>query len=152
MSENMTEEAARYALNLGRARNEVVELQKAANNMESTIGEDVTTTEVSKASAAFLKRTSPEKLDVIKNKKPRVNNDPKASEGWYTLRFRVSEAQRDVIYNAMNRVKEVAGIEEKAWKGIALEYVCADFLASYGSASLTEDQERIKNSFLAKDE
>lgn len=64
--------------------------------------------------------------------KPRRANDPKIEEGWVTLRFRITEEQRTIINAAMDKAKEIAEVEGRLWKGVALEYVAADFLSSHG--------------------
>lgn len=91
--------------------------------------------DVSGASKRFLAATKPEKLTVAGQtpKRTQRSQDPKLGDGWVTLRFRITVDQRKVIMNAMERCKELAGVEGKMWKGIALEYVAADFIASHGA-------------------
>lgn len=88
---------------------------------------------VSGASKKFLAATKPERL--TRSKSPpqkKRSKDPKLEQGWVTLRFRITMDQRQVIMAAMERVREIAQVNDKMWKGVALEYVAADFLASHG--------------------
>lgn len=82
------------------------------------------------ASNRFLVNTEKHKLEKLP-KKPR-SKDPKLEDGWVTLRFRITEAQRDIVDAAMKRAKEISEIKGKLWKGVALEWVASDFLAGHG--------------------
>jgi len=93
--------------------------------------------DVKGASARFLNATEVDKLD----RKPR-SKDPKQEDGWFTLRFRITEDQKDVIMNACKRAKEVAELEGRVWKGVALEWVCADFLAGHGMPAVEGDEDK----------
>jgi hypothetical protein len=88
--------------------------------------------DVAAASKAFLSQTEPEKLDLQVRAAKRVGKDPSLDQGWVTLRFRITVEQRDVIWGAMERAREIAQVPGKLWKGVALEYVAADFVAGHG--------------------
>ena len=87
--------------------------------------------DVSGATNKFLSDTKDEKLK--NSKRVRPGKDPKLEDGWTTLRFRITLEQRDIVMAAMAKTKELSGkVGGKLWKGVALEWVAADFLASYG--------------------
>lgn len=88
---------------------------------------------VSGASKKFLAATKAERLTRSKSPpRKKRSKDPKLEQGWVTLRFRITMDQRQVIMAAMERSREIAQVNNKMWKGVALEYVAADFLASHG--------------------
>lgn len=86
------------------------------------------------ASTSFLTKTSIDKALEKREKNERRGYDPKLEDGWVTLRFRITQKQRDMLNEALERVKETAGISGRLWKGVALEWLCADFLAGHGVA------------------
>lgn len=120
------------------ARQAIEDLNKAASqkadsgSLEPAI--EVLERNVSGASKKFLAATKPEKLKRTSATTPRKkrSNDPKLDAGWVTLRFRITLDQRQVVMAAMERAREIAQVNNKMWKGVALEYVAADFLASHG--------------------
>lgn len=124
------------------ARQAIEDLKTTAEGQANsgTLKPDVESLEmdVVGAGSRFLSDTKDAKLTVAhKQKKDSKSNqrryDPKLSDGWVSLRFRVTVDQRIVIAAAMERAREIAGIEGKLWKGVALEYVAADFLAGHGA-------------------
>jgi hypothetical protein len=92
--------------------------------------------DVSTAGNRFLVATKDERLLRGRHsKKVGRGSDPKLGDGWVTLRFRITLSQREIIMAAMERAKEMADVEGRGWKGVALEYVAADYLASHGMPS-----------------
>lgn len=87
--------------------------------------------DVAGASKKFLRDTRDEKLEP-KEKKHSKGPSPKIENGWVTLRFRITLEQRDIIAAAMERAREIQGLQGSLWKGVALEWVAADFLAGNG--------------------
>lgn len=86
------------------------------------------------ASTSFLTKTSIDKVLEKRENSERRRNDPKLEDGWVTLRFRITETQRDLLNDVLDRVREIAGIQGRLWKGVALEWLCADFIAGHGGA------------------
>ena len=105
--------------------------------------------DVAGASTKFLSATKPEKLTAAvgkkKAKRAKRSQDPKLEDGWVTLRFRITPDQREVIAAAMERARELSDIQDrKQWKGVALEYVAADFIASHGMPAQIPDADNPK--------
>lgn len=119
------------------ARQAIEDLNKAASQKADSgaLEPAIETLErnVSGASKKFLAATKPEKLKRgAPGPRKKRSKDPKLESGWVTLRFRITMDQRQVIMAAMERAREIAQVNNKMWKGVALEYVAADFLASHG--------------------
>ncbi len=120
------------------ARTAIESLKKTADGSASGGGLSpeiaVLERDVIGASSKFLFATKKEKLtSQVAQKKINRSKDPKIEDGWVTLRFRITPDQRHIIMAAMERAREMSNLGgAKQWKGISLEYVAADFLASHG--------------------
>jgi len=124
-----------------KARNVMEDLKQEAETHIASGGLDpdteVVERDVSGATNKFLSDTKDEKL--TRKRRVRPNKDPKLEDGWTTLRFRITLEQRDIIMAAMERAKELSTQipGKRAWKGVMLEYVAAEFLASNGYPQTT---------------
>ena len=130
--------SSRTEKRLETARQSIASLEKTAREQadSGTLPHDVVETELDVAAAGkkFLRATDENKLGQKTNKEKGRGADPKLEDGWTTLRFRISLEQRDVIAAAMERAREIADtIDGKLWKGVALEYLAAEFLAAHGA-------------------
>jgi len=67
-------------------------------------------------------------------------SESKSDADWLWLRFRITKEQREVVRNALQVVRSMLleyddqheKVKKRTWHGVCLEYICADFMSSYG--------------------
>lgn len=98
--------------------------------------------------AANIYKTTAEQRDNA------AKNRPLAAKGLFTLSTRFTEGMLRNIRAAMQKWKKETGYkgtkEDKAWMGIALDAICADFLAGFDHKPLNVDKDTFTTAGLAK--
>ena len=95
----------------------------------SIIGEKTTDKQIDKYLAKAQDMTYEETKDFVREERSRIEKTPGAKQKKVTLSFKLINDQADTIETALTTASDLIGLEQENL-GVALEYICADFLAN----------------------